>query len=110
MNFVLPFFILMRNSTKRKYGTLVFVSILVLFGHWYDFFMMIKPGAWINADGAEIAGTFFRSGFTIPGFLEIGTFLGFLAGFTLFFFSRMEKAKLTPENDPYIQESLHHHS
>lgn len=110
INFVLPFFILMRNSTKRKYGTLVFVSILVLFGHWYDFFMMIKPGAWINVDGAEIAGSYFRAGFTIPGFLEIGTFLGFLAGFGLFFFTRMEKAKLTPENDPYIQESLHHHS
>jgi len=110
INFVLPFFILMRNSTKRKYGTLVFVSILVLFGHWYDFFMMIKPGAWINADGADIAGSYFRAGFTIPGLLEIGTFLGFLAGFILFFLSRLSKATLTPKNDPYLEESLHHHS
>lgn len=112
INFVLPFFILMRNSTKRKYGTLVFVSILVLFGHWYDFFMMIKPGAWINSVGGDIeaAGNIFRSGFTIPGLLEIGIFLGFLAGFTLFFMSRLEKAALVPKNDPYLEESLHHHS
>lgn len=45
VNFLLPFFVLMRNSTKRKYGTLVFTSLLVLIGHWWDYFMMIKPGA-----------------------------------------------------------------
>lgn len=112
LNFVLPFFILMRNSTKRKYGSLAFVAILVLFGHWIDFFLMIKPGAWINAHdaiGGIDPGTVFRSGFTIPGLLEIGTFIGFLAGFTLFFMTRLEKASLTPANDPYLEESLHHH-
>ena len=44
INFVLPFLVLMRNSTKRKYGTLIFVSVMVFFGHWWDYFMMIKPG------------------------------------------------------------------
>lgn len=45
MNFVLPFFILIRNDTKRKFGSLGFAASLVLFGHWWDFFQMIKPGA-----------------------------------------------------------------
>jgi hypothetical protein len=44
MNFVLPFLILIRNDTKRKFGSLAFVAILVLFGHWWDFFQMVKIG------------------------------------------------------------------
>lgn len=49
MNFVAPFFILMRNDTKRKFGTLFFAAAIVFFGHWWDFFYMIKPGARIAA-------------------------------------------------------------
>lgn len=45
INFVLPFFVLMRNDTKRKAGTLFFASAMVFFGHWIDYFQMIKPGA-----------------------------------------------------------------
>lgn len=127
MNFFLPFLILMRNDTKRKYGTLVFTSIVVLFGHWWDFFQMIKPGvlhtaheALAHAEHAAVDpvnhaveaahhASGFTAGFTIPGLLEIFTFLGFLAFFVYFFLSRMEKASLKPANDPYLEESLHHH-
>jgi hypothetical protein len=49
LNFITPFFILMRNDTKRKFGTMFFVALIVLFGHWWDYFYMIKPGARINA-------------------------------------------------------------
>lgn len=122
INFFAPFLILMRNDTKRKYGTLVFTSILLLFGHWWDFFQMIKPGVRItaiehahHAEGGEHAAEIlpmavdYAAGFTIPGFLELGTFLGFLAGFLYFAFRQMEKASLTPVNDPYYEESIHHH-
>jgi Ni/Fe-hydrogenase subunit HybB-like protein len=44
LNFVLPFLILIRNDTKRKYGTLIIVSLIVFFGHWWDTFQMVKPG------------------------------------------------------------------
>jgi hypothetical protein len=44
MNFALPFLILIRNDTKRKWGTMVFAASLVLFGHWWDFFQMVKVG------------------------------------------------------------------
>jgi len=53
MNFVAPFFILMRNDTKRKFGTMFFVSLIVFFGHWWDYFYMIKPGARIAAAEAK---------------------------------------------------------
>ncbi len=120
LNFVLPFLVLMRNDTKRKFGTLAFVSIIVLIGHWIDFFMMVKPGALITAKEAALleagghAGhhemTYeFMMGFTIPGFLEIGTFLGFGALFMYVAFTQLAKAKLEPEHDPYLAESLHHH-
>ncbi|MBK7938297.1 MAG: hypothetical protein IPJ82_14985 [Lewinellaceae bacterium] len=45
MNFVVPFLILMRNDNKRKFGTMFFVALIVFFGHWWDYFYMIKPGA-----------------------------------------------------------------
>ncbi len=44
INFLLPFFVLMRNDNKRKYGTLLLTSGAVFFGHWWDYFLMIKPG------------------------------------------------------------------
>src|SRR5690606_20334646 len=44
INFVIPFFLLMRNDTKRKTGTLIVASVVVIFGHWMDFFLMVKPG------------------------------------------------------------------
>lgn len=126
MNFVIPFLILMRNDTKRKYGTLVLTSIIVFFGHWWDMFQMIKPGALITAqealahhaghaaegthEAAHHAASSMAMGFTIPGFLELGTMLGFLALFVFFVFSRLEKAPLQPVNDPYLAESLHHHT
>lgn len=125
INFVLPFLILMRNSNKRKYGTLVLVSVLTFFGHWWDFFYMIKPGTYKTAmelaggghghaaEGAHEAGHHaashaFTMGFTIPGFLEIGIGLGFLALFLFVTFTTLAKAALIPSKDPYLEESLHH--
>lgn len=122
INFLLPFFVLMRNDTKRKLGTLIFVSVIVLFGHWWDFFLMIKPGVLHTTHealahlGGETAaagdhhGTSSSTpGFTLPGLLEIGTFLGFLAGFLFVAFRNLTKASLVPKNDPYLPESVHHH-
>ena len=121
INFVLPFLILMRNSNKRKYGTLILVSILTFFGHWWDFFYMIKPGTFLYAqelahhhagDAVSEAGHHasapFTMGFSIPGFLEIGIGIGFLAFFLFITFSTLAKAALIPEKDPYLEESYHH--
>ncbi len=142
VNFVLPFFVLMRNSTKRKFGIVGFISVIVFIGHWLDFFLMIKPGVLhttheLNGHGghgAEHGGhgheavghaaehgheavahagehvSHFTSGFTLPGFLEIGTFIGFLSLFIFFILWSMSRATMQSENDPYYYESVQHHT
>ncbi len=123
LNFLVPFFALMRNDLKRKIGSLAIVSILMLFGHWLDYFLMIKPGVLITAQHAAAHGheamegaghaveqtSNFVSGFTMPGLLEIGTFIGFLGLFVYFSLVVLSKAGLVPKHDPYIEESMHHH-
>jgi len=133
INFALPFLILLRNDTKRKFGSVGFVAGVVVLGHWWDFFLMIKPGVLHTAHevaghghgggheaaghaahdaghghGAEHAAEFI-SGFTLPGLLELGTFLGFLALFFFVALTALSKASLVPKNDPYLGESLNHH-
>ena len=53
INFVLPFLVLMANVTKRKLGILSFVAVMCVFGHWLDFFQMLKPGIFETAIHAE---------------------------------------------------------
>jgi hypothetical protein len=151
INFIAPFFILMRNDTKRKIGTLTFTAGLVLFGHWLDFFLMLKPGITHSAhllgghghghddhgghdhgatdhgheaghDAAHSAGhgaedvlhgsaeSAFELGTNFPGFLELGTFIGFLSLFFLFVLGSISRANLQSSADPYMEESLHHHT
>ena len=134
INFLVPFFILMRNDTKRKFGSVSFVAIVCLLGHWIDYFLMIKPGALINMQHAAGAGhsdahgaesghdmaasaaghaaehaSAFVAGFSMPGLLEVGTFIGFLGLFLFVALTILSKSALVPKNDPYLEESMHHH-
>ncbi len=229
MNFALPFLILVANSTKRMYGIMTFMAVLLIFGHWIDFFQMIKPGVYeglhhhshdhgdghgsiIDLDGKPVnvskyqkdgepvlvqndhghdhkdgkthnhdhdhgdgkahnhdhgdghhhagdghdhegkdahghdhgahdahgkdkghdhghgehaahghddghhggghgdhgAGGF-EMGYHLPGFIEIGMFLGFLGLFLYVVFTALSRASLIPVNDTYHDESTHHH-
>jgi len=130
INFLVPFFVLLRNDTKRKFGSVGLVAGLVFIGHWWDYFLMIKPGVLHTAheaaghghghgEAAHGAGdhgahaaehvSTFVSGFTLPGLLEVGTFLGFLGLFLFVVLTALTKAPLVAKNDPYLEESVHHH-
>ncbi len=122
LNFPIPFLVLMSNTNKRKVGTMVFTAIAVIIGHWLDFFLMVKPGTRHTAmelmaehGGAEAGheaaahASHFALGFNLPGFLEIGTFIGFLSLFLYVTFTVLAKARLEPVHDPYIEEAKHHH-
>jgi hypothetical protein len=228
INFIIPFFALMMNSSKRAVGTLGFIAGLVVVGHWIDYYQMIKPGVWYNYehaqhmaheghgddgdhkdhedghsekkhssndtyrledhntpkatlttyqdqhkdedhahehenktpettattsadddghgaaghddghgaaghddghgaaghdDGHGAAGHDdghgdheehaeeheFVMGIHFPGFLELGTMFGFLGLFLFVTFSFLSQASLMPKNDPYVDESKHHH-
>ncbi|MEM9846248.1 MAG: hypothetical protein AAF847_00060 [Bacteroidota bacterium] len=118
INFLVPFFVLMRNDTKRKVGTLAVIAGIIIFGHWLDYFLMIKPGALHTAH--EVMGHAHGGehgdghggamvGFHYPGLLELGTMIGFLCLYVYMFFYNLAKAPLVAENDPYMMESVTHH-
>lgn len=56
INFVVPFLVLLMNSAKRTLGVVGFVAGLVCFGHWLDFYQMIKPGVWYNIEHSSHEG------------------------------------------------------
>ncbi len=45
INFIFPFLVLMTRANKRKLGLMAFVCIVVIGGHFMDFWMMVAPGA-----------------------------------------------------------------
>lgn len=94
INFVAPILILMTRDAKRNFKTMKIVTIVLLAGHWLDYYMMIMPGT----VGAE-------HGF---GIIEIGTTAGFIGLFMWIMLSALSKAALVPKNHPYLEESLHH--
>jgi len=97
MNFALPILFLMSRDYKRKISRLKFVCILVLVGHWLDYYMMVMPGT-VGAQGRGL------------GYQEIGIAIGFVGLFTYFMLNALSKFKsLAPKNHPFLEESLHHH-
>ena len=95
INFVFPFLALMSRDSKRFMPTLKIVTVVVLLGHWLDFYLMITPGV-MKFDG----------GF---GFMEIGSALIFLSAFVWVVLTNLAKHPLIAKNHPTLQESLHHH-
>jgi hypothetical protein len=94
INFLAPFLLLMDRSAKRSKGTLLFVAIIIIIGHVFDVFLMIMPGT-------------MHSHWHL-GYVEIGTFLGFLGLFVLVVFSSLSKRQLVQKNHPMLGESEHH--
>ncbi|PWS27485.1 quinol:cytochrome C oxidoreductase [Pedobacter yonginense] len=95
MNFLAPVLLLMDRDNKRTDKKLLFVAIVVLLGHWVDYYQMIMPGA--VEDG--------HNGF---GIVEIGTAIGFVGLFTFTVLTSLSKKPLIAKNHPLLQESLHH--
>ncbi|WP_025144053.1 hypothetical protein [Pedobacter jeongneungensis] len=95
MNFLAPVLLLMDRDNKRTDAKLLFVAIVVLLGHWVDYYQMIMPGA--VEDG--------HNGF---GIVEIGTAIGFVGLFTFTVLTALSKKPLIAKNHPLLQESLHH--
>ncbi|NDC39992.1 MAG: quinol:cytochrome C oxidoreductase, partial [Chitinophagia bacterium] len=94
INFVGPILILMSRPSKRNYFTVVFMALIIIFGHWLDFFQMIMPGT----VGAHWSINWY----------EIGIFMGF-AGILIFTVSNtLSKESLIPENNLLLKETLIH--
>ncbi|MBY0245969.1 MAG: quinol:cytochrome C oxidoreductase, partial [Sphingobacteriaceae bacterium] len=96
LNFLTPLLLLMDRDNKRSENVLLTVSIIVLCGHWVDYYQMIMPGALAKPED---------HGF---GILEIGTAVGFIGIFTFIVLRSLSKSALVAKNHPFLQESLHH--
>jgi hypothetical protein len=96
INFLAPLLILMRRGAKRNYTTMTFMALLIIFGHWLDFFQMVFPG--VSKD-------------KVPMLLyDFGVALGFV-GLIMFVTGKaLSKAPLLAKNHPFVKESVIHHT
>src|SRR5690606_27641432 len=94
INFVAPILILINRSWVRNSNILAGVCIMLLLGHWLDFYLMIMPGTVEQHRGF--------------GLTEIGTAIGFAGLFAFLMLNRLSKHSLAPRNHPFLEESLHH--
>jgi hypothetical protein len=95
MNFIFPLLILINTDFKRLSWIIVMAGIVILFGHYIDFFNMIMP--------ATVGDQWFI------GMPEIGSLMFFLGLFIFVVFTALTKAPLEPKNNPYMEESKHFH-
>ncbi|CEN34042.1 hypothetical protein [Capnocytophaga cynodegmi] len=94
-NFVLPLLLLI-NTDYKRIGWLVFTAgVLILVGHYIDFYIMIMPAT--VGDQWSI------------GITEISAVLFFLGLFIFVVFTSLTKAPLLAKRHPLIEESKHFH-
>lgn len=93
INWFVPFIVLMSRVLTRKKSVVLFVSVVLILGLWYDLYYQIFPGT---------LGEFKF------GFIEVGSFIGF-AGLFIYVVTRyLAKVNLIPKNHPYLEESINH--
>ena len=95
MNFIFPFLVLINTDFKRITPIVVSAGIVILTGHYIDFFNMIMP--------ATVGDQWFI------GVSEIASVLFFLGLFIWVVFTALSKVPLTPKRNPFIEESEHFH-
>ncbi len=96
VNFLCPLLILMKKGTKRNWTVVTFTAVLIILGHWVDFYQMVMPGT-------------LRENYTLSLF-EFGIaalFIGIIMWSTGRYLS---KHSLLPKNHPFLKESMIHHT
>lgn len=94
INFLLPLLVLVSSSIKRNYKVVTTMAVLVILGHWLDFFNMVMPGT---------VGPFWDNAYT--ALLVIGAFLFMVGLFVFVVMTALTKLKLIPTGNPLIHES-----
>ena len=96
INFLAPLLILMKRGAKRNYGTITMMAVLIIFGHWLDFYQMVFPS--ISKDHVPFM------------LVDFGIALGFV-GLIMFLTARsLARAPLLARNHPFVKESIVHHT
>lgn len=96
INFVCPILILMSRPAKRNYTLVTFMAMLLVFGHWLDFYQMIMGS--ISPEKITLS------------WLDFGI-LSLFAGILIFTVGKtLTKRQLTPKYHPFLKESIVHHT
>jgi hypothetical protein len=90
-NLIFPFLVLMNSDYKRINWLIVMTGLVILFGHYLDFYNMIMP--------ATVGDQWYI------GIPEIGGIMFFLGLFIYIVFKTISKAPLEPSGDPLFKES-----
>jgi hypothetical protein len=93
INWAFPFLFLMLNKIAKNKNALLLTAIILFIGQWVDLYLQIMPGS---------------TGVNAIGFIEIGSYLGFLGIFAFIVMQALSKAPVIPKNHPYLMESLKH--
>ncbi|CAM4107932.1 MULTISPECIES: quinol:cytochrome C oxidoreductase [Flavobacterium] len=95
MNFIFPLLILINTDFKRLSWIIVMAGIVILFGHYIDFYNMIMP--------ATVGDQWYI------GYAELGSIAFFLGLFIFVVFTTLTKAPLEAKGNPLMGESKHFH-
>lgn len=100
INFATPLLVLMSRDSKRMVKVLKVACIILILGHWLDYWQMIMPGT---------VGPL-SHWYTEIGIIEATVFVGFAGMFMFCMLNALSKFKsLAPKRHPLLEESLHHH-
>jgi len=95
LNWVLPMLILINTDFKRINWIVTFAGIIILIGHYINFYVMIMPGTVGDA--------------WFIGIPEVSALLLVIGLFIYTVFNALSKAPLTVKNGAYLEESKHFH-
>ena len=91
LNFIFPVLVLVNSDYKRIPHFVIGTGVVILIGHYIDFFIMIMPGT--VGDQWQI------------GLPEISALLFFLGVFIYAVFNTLSKAPLLAKGNPFLHES-----
>ena len=96
INFLAPFLIFMTRSSKRNYSTITIMSLIIIFGHWLDFYQMVMAS--VAPEHVEM------------NLFDFGIALGFVGIIMLVAGRVLSKYPLVAKNHPFMKESIIHHT
>ncbi len=96
INFVCPILLLMRRGIKRNFTLLSFIAVLILFGHWVDFYQMVMA----SLSPAKVSLGWFDFGIL---FLFVGLLIAIVS-------KALTKKPLIMVHHPFLKESIIHHT
>ncbi|HEY4109230.1 quinol:cytochrome C oxidoreductase [Puia sp.] len=98
INFLCPLLIFMTRGSKRNWGTVTFMSVLLIFGHWLDYYQMVFPSKTISPDHVPL------------NLFDFGVALGFVGLIMWRTGHVLSKYPLLAKNHPFLKESIVHHT